>query len=174
MPSERRARCRPAGLPSGSAPRPRRSGGADADRSDRAAAEHREAGDRRASASAEELRGALLTARPALSAPPASPGGSGRGAGDDATAPRRRPDARVLAPVLRRFDPMLDQLRVRFPDAFSSSPTGPISPRTTIRAATVRESGIVLPPGAHEHAPPDRTVLASCAAYLRVPGSLEG
>jgi len=68
--SERASMPACAGCRRGSAPRPRRSGARDADRSDRAAAEHREAAIDALPASAEELRGALLTARPAPSAPP--------------------------------------------------------------------------------------------------------
>jgi len=81
----------------------------------------------------------------------------------------------VLAPVLRRFDPMLDQLRVRFPDAFSFFANWADFTSNYDSGGHGARVGIVLPPAPTNTLPPDSNGPGQLAPpYLRVPGSLEG
>jgi phospholipid/cholesterol/gamma-HCH transport system substrate-binding protein len=127
-------------------------------------------------ASAEELRGALLTARPALERAARVAGAAPAAA--RAMTPLLRaagPMLAVLAPVLRRFDPMLDQLRVRFPDAFSFFANWADFTSNYDSGGHGARVGIVLPPAPTNTLPPDSNGPGQLAPpYLRVPGSLEG
>jgi hypothetical protein len=85
------------------------------------------------------------------------------------------PLLRVLIPALRRVGPMLDQLRVRFPDAFSFFANWADFTSNFDANGHGARVGIVVPPaptttlspsghGAGQLAPP----------FLRTPGALEG
>ena len=123
-----------------------------------------------------ELRDALLAARPAL----------GRAASVAKLAPSTlsalmpllrtaRPLLTVLTPVLERAGPMLDQLRVRLPDAFSFFANWADFTANYDANGHAARVGIVLTP------PPDNVLSPSsdgagqlAPPYLRTPGSLEG
>jgi phospholipid/cholesterol/gamma-HCH transport system substrate-binding protein len=127
-------------------------------------------------ATAVELRDALVAARPVLS----------RAAGVAQTAPAAAramtpvlhaagPLLAVLAPVLRRMGPMLDQLRVRFPDAFSFFANWADFTSNYDSNGHAARVGIVLPPAPTNTLAPNSNGPGQLAPpYLRVPGSLEG
>ena len=123
-----------------------------------------------------ELRDALVAARPALS----------RAAAVAAIAPgaltavmpllrAAKPLLAVLTPVLQRAGPMLDQLRVRLPDAFSFFANwADFTANYDINGHAARV-GIVLTPAPDNVLSPSSDGAGQLAPpYLRTPGSLEG
>jgi phospholipid/cholesterol/gamma-HCH transport system substrate-binding protein len=127
-------------------------------------------------ATAGELRSALQTADPTLSRAASVASIAPRAA--HAMSPVLReagPLLAVMIPVLQRLGPMLDQLRVRFPDAFSFFANWADFTANYDANGHAARVGIVLPPA------PTNTLSANsngpgqlAPPYLRTPGSLEG
>ncbi|MFL5822084.1 MAG: MlaD family protein [Solirubrobacteraceae bacterium] len=125
---------------------------------------------------ASELHAALGTAAPVLQ----------RVAGVAALAPgaarslmpvlrAAAPLLRVMIPALRRMGPMLDQFRVRFPDAFSFFSNWADFTSNYDANGHGARVGIVLPPAPTNALPADSNGAGQLAPpYLRTPGSLEG
>lgn len=123
-----------------------------------------------------ELRAALVVARPALaraaSVATLAPGALTRIMPLLRAAP---PFLAVLTPVLRRAGPMLDQLRVRLPDAFSFFANWADFTANYDSNGHAARVGIVLTPPPLNVLSPDSGGAGQLAPpYLRAPGSLEG
>jgi ABC-type transporter Mla subunit MlaD len=81
----------------------------------------------------------------------------------------------LMTPVLTRLGPMLDQLRVRFPDAFSFFANWADFTSNYDANGHAARVGIVLPPApTNVHAPDSNGPGQLTPPYLRTPGSLEG
>jgi phospholipid/cholesterol/gamma-HCH transport system substrate-binding protein len=127
-------------------------------------------------ATSRELLTALRAARPAL----------GRAATVAELAPSSArtlqpvleaagPLLRVAIPVLRRLGPMLDQLRVRLPDAFSFFANWADFTSNYDSSGHAARVGIVLPPAPLNALSPSSDGPGQLAPpYLRTPGALEG
>ena len=125
---------------------------------------------------AREARSALLQARPALREAHAlmlSVPGAARSL--TVLLGRARPLLEAMAPVLRRLGPMLDQLRVRLPDAFSFFANWADFTSNYDANGHGARVGIVAPPAPDRRLSPDSNGAGQLAApYLRTPGSLDG
>jgi phospholipid/cholesterol/gamma-HCH transport system substrate-binding protein len=125
---------------------------------------------------ASELRAALVAARPAL----AQAASVTRVAPAAATAltPLLRaagPLLAVMNPVLKRIGPMLDQLRVRFPDAFSFFANWADFTSNYDANGHAARVGIVLPPASTNVLSPSSDGAGQLAPpYLRTPGAMDG
>jgi hypothetical protein len=85
------------------------------------------------------------------------------------------PLLRVAIPVLRRLGPMLDQLRVRLPDAFSFFANWADFTSNYDSSGHAARVGIVLPPAPLNALSPSSDGPGQLAPpYLRTPGALEG
>jgi hypothetical protein len=86
-----------------------------------------------------------------------------------------RPLLTTMIPVLRRIGPMLDQLRVRLPDAFSFFANWADFTANYDANGHAARVGIVLPPAPANVLSPSSNGPGQLAPpYLRSPGSLEG
>lgn len=86
-----------------------------------------------------------------------------------------RPLLASLAPVLRESGPMLDQARVRLPDAFSFFANWADFTSNYDANGHAARVGVVLPPASTRVLAPDSNSAGQLKApYLRTPGSLEG
>jgi phospholipid/cholesterol/gamma-HCH transport system substrate-binding protein len=85
------------------------------------------------------------------------------------------PLVRTMIPVLHRLGPMLDQLRVRLPDAFSFFANWADFTSNYDANGHAARVGIVLPPAPANVLSPSSNGAGQLAPpYLRTPGSLEG
>ncbi len=127
-------------------------------------------------ATASELRNALTAAKPALGRADAVAEGAPSAA--QAVRPLLRaakPLLDTMIPVLRGLGPMLDQARVRLPDAFSFFSNWADFTSNYDANGHAARVGIVLPPAPTNVLSPSSDGGGQLAApYLRVPGSLEG
>jgi ABC-type transporter Mla subunit MlaD len=127
-------------------------------------------------ATANELRGALSVSRPTLQRA-ATLATLAPGAAHE-LAPLLRatgPLLAVMTPVLHGLGPMLDQLRVRLPDAFSFFSNWADFTSNYDGNGHAARVGIVLPPAPTNLLSPSSDGPGQLAPpYLRVPGSLEG
>lgn len=127
-------------------------------------------------ATSRELARATVAARPVVH--------EAAGLAGDAPAQLRRlepvlqratPVLEVLAPVLRRTGPMLDELRVRLPDAFSFFANWADFTSNYDANGHGARVGIVLPPASTKVLDPSSNGEGQLKApYLRTPGALEG
>jgi phospholipid/cholesterol/gamma-HCH transport system substrate-binding protein len=127
-------------------------------------------------ATAAELRNALVSASPALGraatlaqlAPPAAQQ-------FEPVLHAAGPLLPLMTPVLTRLGPMLDQLRVRLPDAFSFFANWADFTSNYDANGHAARVGIVLPPAPTTVLPPSSDGPGQLLPpYLRTPGSLEG
>jgi ABC-type transporter Mla subunit MlaD len=127
-------------------------------------------------ATAAELDAALTAARPTLTEA-ATLARSAPVAARKLTPVLRaaRPLLVTLVPVLAGIGPMLDQLRVRLPDAFSFFANWADFTSNYDANGHGARVGIVLPPAPTTTLPPSSNGAGQLAPpYLRLPGSLEG
>ncbi|HWF54375.1 MAG TPA: MlaD family protein [Solirubrobacteraceae bacterium] len=127
-------------------------------------------------AASSELRAALQAGRPTLRR--AAQVATLAPAASDAFAPLLRaagPLLAVMTPVLHGLGPMLDQLRVRLPDAFSFFSNWADFTSNYDANGHAARVGIVLPPAPTRLLSPSSNGPGQLAPpYLRVPGALEG
>jgi hypothetical protein len=126
---------------------------------------------------ATELRDALTTARPTLRRAATlariAPGAAER---FEPVLHAVGPLLALMTPVLTRLGPMLDQLRVRLPDAFSFFANwADFTSNYDANGHGARVVGIVLPPAPTNVLSPSSNGPGQLKPpYLRTPGSLEG
>jgi phospholipid/cholesterol/gamma-HCH transport system substrate-binding protein len=127
-------------------------------------------------AAATELQTTLAAARPTLSR--AADASNLAPAAARSLTPALHaagPLLNVMIPVLTRLGPMLDQLRVRLPDAFSFFANWADFTSNYDANGHAARVGIVLPPAPTSVLSPSATGPGQLAPpYLRTPGSLEG
>jgi phospholipid/cholesterol/gamma-HCH transport system substrate-binding protein len=127
-------------------------------------------------AAAGELADATTAARPALRSARAAVAAAPAGLRALARLLRgAAPVLEQLVPALRRSGPMLDQLRVRLPDAFSFFANWADFTANYDANGHGARVGIVLPPTSTKALAPSADGAGQLRPpYLRTPGSLEG
>jgi virulence factor Mce-like protein len=127
-------------------------------------------------ATAAELRDALVIARPALQrAATLARIAPGAATQFEPVLHAAGPLLALITPVLTRLGPMLDQLRVRLPDAFSFFANWADFTSNYDANGHAARVGIVLPPAPTNVLSPSSNGSGQLKPpYLRTPGSLEG